>query len=171
LLPELFAVGVRLPRRMQKRRRRLSPIGVVTGGDGDRERRLRGGPNLWQRRVERLPLLRGCGDLTAVGALLTAVTGLGVAVGMFECGQPLHIVIELHLLHRPLPRTHLPAAPAPLGSPVFSVMQTDVIQYGADLLDYLNNELGPQGEFIRREPGYRYPPWSDFVMGPTNEDF
>jgi len=49
-------------------------------------------------------------------------------------------------------------------------MQTDVVQYGADLVDYLNNELGPQGEFIRREPGYRYPPWSNFVMSPTNED-
>jgi len=65
---------------------------------------------------------------------------------------------------------YLPAAPAPLGSPVFSVVQTDVVQYGANLLDYLNNELGPQGEFIRRAPGYRYPPWSDFEMDPTNED-
>ncbi len=65
---------------------------------------------------------------------------------------------------------YLPAAPAPLGSPVFSVMQTDVIHYGANLLDYLNNELGPQGEFIRRAPRHRYPPWSDFEMDPTNED-
>ncbi len=33
--------------------------------------------------------------------MLTAVAGLGVAVGMFECGQPLHVVVELHLLQVP----------------------------------------------------------------------
>jgi len=53
----------------------------------------------------------------------------------------------------------------PLDGAVF-----DVIHYGANLLDYLNNELGPQGEFIRRAPRHRYPPWSDFEMSPTNED-
>ncbi len=49
-------------------------------------------------------------------------------------------------------------------------MQTDVIQYGADLLDYLNNELHPRRDRIRRAPRHRYRPWSDFEMDPTNED-
>lgn len=34
-----------------------------------------------------------------------------------------------------------PAAPSPSESPVFSVWQTDIIYYGANLLEYLTNEL------------------------------
>jgi hypothetical protein len=36
----------------------------------------------------------------------------------------------------------LPAEPAPDPTPVLSVVQTDVIHYGADLLDYLRREFG-----------------------------
>jgi hypothetical protein len=36
---------------------------------------------------------------------------------------------------------YIPATPATAGNPVFSVYQTDIIYYGADLLDYLQNEF------------------------------
>jgi len=42
---------------------------------------------------------------------------------------------------------YMPAAPAGPGAPVFSVWQTDVIFYGADLLDYLRHELEPGTDF------------------------
>lgn len=38
---------------------------------------------------------------------------------------------------------YMPSAPAGPGAPVFSVRQTDVIFYGANLLDYLRHELEP----------------------------
>jgi len=41
---------------------------------------------------------------------------------------------------------YLPAGPRPLDRPVFSIYQTDVIYYGADLVDYVANE------FARRNP-------------------
>ena len=60
---------------------------------------------------------------------------------------------------------YLPAAPAPSGSPVFSVWQSDTIYYGRNLVDYLRNEwLGS-----RSSDGYsdekitRVPFWSDLV--------
>lgn len=37
---------------------------------------------------------------------------------------------------------YIPAEPSEPGNPVFSVHQTDIIYYGADLLDYLHNEFG-----------------------------
>jgi hypothetical protein len=37
---------------------------------------------------------------------------------------------------------YLPAAPAPEGSPVFSVHQSDVLVYGSDLLEYVDVEFG-----------------------------
>jgi len=37
---------------------------------------------------------------------------------------------------------YLPAAPAPEGSPVFSVRRTDVQVYGLDLLEYVDVEFG-----------------------------
>lgn len=61
---------------------------------------------------------------------------------------------------------YLPADPAPLGSPVFSVVQTEVIHYGVDLVDYLK----PSRPRIHREPRYRYPPWSDFERSRSNEE-
>ena len=36
---------------------------------------------------------------------------------------------------------YIPAAPSEPGNPVFSVYQTDIIYYGADLMDYLENEF------------------------------
>jgi hypothetical protein len=37
---------------------------------------------------------------------------------------------------------YLPASPPQAGNPVFSVHQSDIIYYGANLLDYLQNEFG-----------------------------
>jgi hypothetical protein len=61
---------------------------------------------------------------------------------------------------------YLPAAPAPAGSPVFSVQQSDVIVYAADLLDYVDVEFGAA------EPPASIPPdrphldfWSDLASG------
>lgn len=62
---------------------------------------------------------------------------------------------------------YLPAAPAPLGSPVFSVVQTDVVYYGADLVDYLHPLPRNQPQ---RQPRYGYPPWSDLAHGATDDD-
>lgn len=36
---------------------------------------------------------------------------------------------------------YIPAEPSESGNPVFSVHQTDIIYYGADLMDYLQNEF------------------------------
>jgi hypothetical protein len=36
---------------------------------------------------------------------------------------------------------YIPAVPSESGNPVFSVYQTDIIYYGADLMDYLQNEF------------------------------
>jgi hypothetical protein len=51
---------------------------------------------------------------------------------------------------------YLPAEPALAGNPVFSVHQTDIILYGADLEDYLRNEyaywFGTTPFAERREP-------------------
>ncbi|NMM90095.1 hypothetical protein B2J88_38165 [Rhodococcus sp. SRB_17] len=57
-----------------------------------------------------------------------------------------------------------PAAPTPPRSPVFSVWQTDIIYYGADLLEYLANEfpLG-QGRKTLSPITVRIPYWSRFV--------
>lgn len=57
-----------------------------------------------------------------------------------------------------------PAAPSPSGSPVFSVHQTDVIYYGADLLEYLTNELPfGQGRKTLSPIAVEVPHWSRFV--------
>ncbi len=43
---------------------------------------------------------------------------------------------------------YLPATPLQAGNPVFSVYQSDIIHFGADLLDYIDREengLGPKG--------------------------
>lgn len=49
-----------------------------------------------------------------------------------------------------------PAAPSPAGSPVLSVWQTDVIYYGADLVEYLRNAAScrprPKGPLAHRRP-------------------
>lgn len=63
---------------------------------------------------------------------------------------------------------YIPSTPVTAGNPVFSVHQTDVIYYGTDLLDYLQNEF--QNAFGRTGPsaclGTRYIPfWSQLVEG------
>jgi len=37
---------------------------------------------------------------------------------------------------------YIPAEPAEPGNPIFSVHQTDIIYYGAELMDYFHNEFG-----------------------------
>lgn len=66
---------------------------------------------------------------------------------------------------------YLPAAPAPVPSPVFSVHQTDVIYYGDNLLDYIAHEF----QLVERppaEPGgvQRVAFWSDLAYGAENAD-
>lgn len=59
---------------------------------------------------------------------------------------------------------YLPAAPVPGPAPVFSVHQTDVIHYGADLEDYLLREFA--GSAKRTPPmSARVPFWDDLVEG------
>jgi hypothetical protein len=63
---------------------------------------------------------------------------------------------------------HMPAAPAPSGSPIFSVYQSDVIVYGRDLLEYLQHELAPADpDFHRSRPfdARTCPPWSLLASG------
>lgn len=57
----------------------------------------------------------------------------------------------------------VPAGPDPVVAPVFSVHQTDVIYYGADLLDYVAHEFArPLARPDISEPA-RVPFWSDLV--------
>jgi hypothetical protein len=63
---------------------------------------------------------------------------------------------------------YLPASPAPSPSPVFSVHQTDVIYYGADLADYLAHEFGEPA--AGRHPTVRIPFWSDLAEGVEDVD-
>ncbi|GAB2674769.1 hypothetical protein [Thalassiella azotivora] len=58
---------------------------------------------------------------------------------------------------------YLPAAPAPTGSPVFSVYQTDVIYYGNDLVDYLHHEFGRARAVHSTAAIVRIPVWSDLA--------
>ncbi|MBV9593605.1 MAG: hypothetical protein JO147_07425 [Actinobacteria bacterium] len=58
-----------------------------------------------------------------------------------------------------------PAAPAPSGSPILSVVQTDVVEYGHDLGDYVAREFRLPSTASRavEDPGYRVPFWSDLI--------
>jgi len=57
---------------------------------------------------------------------------------------------------------YLPAGRGASGHPVLSVMQTDVITYGADLADYLRREFeGGAAEPVRARPTVAF--WSDLV--------
>jgi hypothetical protein len=62
---------------------------------------------------------------------------------------------------------YMPAAPAPAGSPVFSVHQTDVIYYGRNLADYFAHEFGSRRLPLASKP-IRIDFWSDLAEG---EDF
>ena len=65
---------------------------------------------------------------------------------------------------------YLPASPRASGNPVFSVMQTDVVLYGNDLLDYLVNEFGIEtiGPEARSRAPRHIPFWSDLVTWGDN---
>lgn len=63
-----------------------------------------------------------------------------------------------------------PAAPSPSGSPVFSVWQTDIIYYGANLLEYLDNEMTGGGRRHLSPRTVRIPYWTDFVESGNNPD-
>ncbi len=61
---------------------------------------------------------------------------------------------------------YLPAAPAPAGSPVFSVHRTDVTIYGLDLLEYVDVEFGdaqPPVTGSADRPRLEF--WSDLAVG------
>jgi hypothetical protein len=55
---------------------------------------------------------------------------------------------------------YLPTVPSYTGNPVLSVMQTDIIYYGNDLLDWFDYEFRRQS--VEREPR-KVPFWSWFV--------
>jgi hypothetical protein len=60
---------------------------------------------------------------------------------------------------------YIPEAPNEAGNPVFSVMQSDVIHYGADLADYFEREFNPAawpGKPVRDEVRF-IPFWSELV--------
>lgn len=60
---------------------------------------------------------------------------------------------------------YIPASPAEEGNPIFSVVQTDIIYYGRDLSDYLENEFSIFGkEYVMvTEPIKPIPFWSHLV--------
>ncbi len=58
---------------------------------------------------------------------------------------------------------YIPAKPATSGSPVFSVMQSDIIYYGRDLADYFLREFSHHNRALRQEKITRAPFWSDVV--------
>jgi hypothetical protein len=61
---------------------------------------------------------------------------------------------------------YLPAAPAPPGCPVFSVHQSDVVVYGADLLHYVGVEFGSEAPPASVPAGTpRLDFWSDLASG------
>jgi hypothetical protein len=63
-----------------------------------------------------------------------------------------------------LSHRYIPEHPSEAGNPVFSVMQSDIIYYGADLADYLSREFFRDPSRIPvSEPNRRIPFWSDLV--------
>lgn len=61
---------------------------------------------------------------------------------------------------------YIPEEPNEAGNPVFSVMQSDVIYYGADLADYFKREFDPSpcpAEPLR-DPVRFIPFWSELVI-------
>ena len=60
---------------------------------------------------------------------------------------------------------YLPAGRGSYGHPVLSIYQTDIIVYGTDLADYIDNEFGGSGWAI--SPEWRPPAmvacWSEFL--------
>jgi hypothetical protein len=61
---------------------------------------------------------------------------------------------------------YLPERPSAEGNPVLSVVQTDIVYYGVDLLDYLENEFGRNvGKLDLKMPERRVEFWSGIVEG------
>jgi hypothetical protein len=60
---------------------------------------------------------------------------------------------------------YLAAEPCRAGNPVFSIMQTDIIYYGANLAHYLVNEFldHDHDKHTYAQPIEKIPIWSDFV--------
>lgn len=60
----------------------------------------------------------------------------------------------------------LAAEPCRSGNPVFSIVQTDIIYYGADLAHYLLNEFVDHDHALHTSPDIRrIDVWSDFAEG------
>lgn len=63
---------------------------------------------------------------------------------------------------------YIPDAPAEAGNPIFSVYQTDIIYYGRDLFEYLENEFGDyffgQKRYQITEPVKSIAFWSYLVV-------
>jgi hypothetical protein len=58
---------------------------------------------------------------------------------------------------------YLPAEPHEVGNPVFSVVQSDIIYYGADLADYFEREFGdPARPLAHAVKHIRF--WSDLIV-------
>lgn len=60
---------------------------------------------------------------------------------------------------------YLPAGRGTHGHPVMSIYQTDIIIYGTDLADYIDNDFSGSGRFISANwtPPPMVPFWSDFL--------
>jgi hypothetical protein len=60
---------------------------------------------------------------------------------------------------------YLPAGRGTHGHPVLSIYQTDIIVYGTDLADYINNDFSGSGWHISTDwtPPPMVPFWSDFL--------
>lgn len=61
---------------------------------------------------------------------------------------------------------YIPSSPEESGNPVFSVYQTDIIYYGADLWNYLENEFSyyfEKPQYYIREPVKEIPFWTWLV--------
>jgi hypothetical protein len=66
---------------------------------------------------------------------------------------------------------YLPEEPHERGNPVFSVHQSDVIYYGADLTDYFEREFLGYNHRPWTLPIKRIPFWSDLVERNSDTDF
>lgn len=74
-----------------------------------------------------------------------------------------HLVAKAPKLIPLLSHRYIPETPRERGNPVFSVYQTDIIYYGANLDDYFARELGG-GHHSKPWPAIkRIPFWSDFA--------
>lgn len=62
---------------------------------------------------------------------------------------------------------YLPTEPMAAGNPVFSIYQSDIIVYGSDLRDYLQNEFAPEGHLELPDSSVcrRIRFWSEIVDG------